>query len=319
MAAISSAEEGVSGSGDLWRVRFDVAEDAAPDTYNVVVAVGEVANVDLSDIAVESGNGKIEVREKDVPVQTMYIYSSVSYPSAGGAYEGEKISVSFRTYNACGLAAAEFEIGYDDSRLTLEEVALGSALVSAEGAISDINDDVDGYIKIAYACTRGISGAADPLVICRFIVSGNEAGSVPVTFAPGGLYDGGRNPVRADAVQANAETLYREPVIDPPDISVESRENVCGEFRVDVLAEGGIGACRRRDSRGVRPRRAGMRRHRGRDGQTRLRHGPGEVFFSQCGRHFGRHRIGDARFPPARFVRFDSADRQRAKARGFGV
>ncbi len=241
LAAISSAEEGVSGSGDLWRVRFDVAEDAAPDTYNVVVAVGEVANVDLSDIAVESGNGKIEVREKDVPVQTMYIYSSVSYPSAGGAYEGEEISVSFRTYNACGLAAAEFEIGYDDSRLTLEEVALGSALVSAEGALSDINYDVDGYIKIAYACTRGISGAADPLVTCRFRVSGNEAGSVPVTFAPGGLYDGDRNPVRADAVQANAETLYREPVIDPPDISVESRENVCGEFRVDVLAEGESG------------------------------------------------------------------------------
>lgn len=241
LAAISSAEGGVSGSGDLWRVRFDVAEDAAPDTYNVVVAVGEVANVDLSDIAVESGNGKIEVREKDVPVQTMYIYSSVSYPSAGGAYEGEEISVSFRTYNACGLAAAEFEIGYDDSRLTLEEVALGSALVSAEGALSDINDDVDGYIKIAYACTRGISGTADPLVTCRFTVSGNEAGSVPVTFAPGGLYDGDRNPVRADAVQVNAETLYREPVIDPPDISVESRENVCGEFRVDVLAEGESG------------------------------------------------------------------------------
>ncbi len=240
LTAASGSEEGISGSGNLWRIGFAVAEDAEPKTYNIGVAVGEVTAADLSDLSVASGNGKIEVQERPVSIQTMYLYSSVEYSSAG-AYEGEEVSVSFFTYNACGLGAAEFEIGYDRDRLHLEEIELGSALVSAEGAFSSINDDGDGYVKIAYANLKGISGTANPLVTCRFTVSGNEAGSVPVTFAPSGLYNSDRDPIRAEDAEAVVETLYRAPVVDLPDISIGSRENACGAFSVDVVAEGESG------------------------------------------------------------------------------
>lgn len=230
--------EGLSGTGNLWRLGLSVAADAPAKTYRLVVAVGEVASAaDLSGISVSSGNGEIEVRERPVFVQTMYLYASVGE----AAYEGEETSVSFYTYNACGLAAAEFEIGYDSERLTLREVSLGKSLTGADGAMWSVNDEIEGYIKISYACLNGVSGSANPMVTCSFTVLGNEEGSVSVRFAPGGLYDKEQNPVRASAVEADVQTLYRAPVVDYPDISIESREQVCGEFTVNVAAEGASG------------------------------------------------------------------------------
>lgn len=228
---------GISGSGTLWRIEFDVSVNAEPGSYRIVVAAGEVSAVDLTSVSVAVGNGTIEVTERTEYIQTMYVYSFVG----AAAYEGEETSVSFYTYTACGLAAAEFEIGYDSNRLLLEEVSLGKTLTGANGAIQSVNDKIDGYIKISYACLTGIGGSANPLVTCRFTVLGNEEGSVPVSFSSGGLYDSAGNAIKSDVVTAQIETLYRVPPVELPEISVESRENVCGEFTVNVVAEGKSG------------------------------------------------------------------------------
>ena len=225
---------GMNGSGNLWRITFSVAKDAPAGQYTLRVAVGEVTSSALEPLEVGSGNGKITVKESSVPVQRMYIYAN----AGPAAHEGEETSATFYTNNACGVAAADFEVEYDASRLHLEEVSLGAALTGANNALWSVNSQIAGYIKVSYIAPQGVTGSASPLLVCRFTVVGNVEEKVPVTLSASGMYDSAQNGITASDVAANISTLYREPVIDHPNVSVSGYSGTDGQFAVTVSAEG---------------------------------------------------------------------------------
>ena len=225
---------GMNGSGNLWRITFSVAKDAPAGQYTLRVAVGEVTSSALEPLEVGSGNGKITVKESSAPVQRMYIYANVG----PAAHEGEETSATFYTNNACGVAAADFEVEYDASRLHLEDVLLGAALTGANNALWSVNSQIAGYIKVSYIAPQGVTGSASPLLVCRFTVVGNVEEKVPVILSASSMYDSAQNGITASDATANISTLYREPVVDYPDISVSGYSGTDGQFAVTVSAEG---------------------------------------------------------------------------------
>lgn len=226
--------DGMEGSGSLWRLTFRVADDAVVGDYNINVAVGEVYSTALEPVSVSARGGKITVTERPAAINNIYVYSSTGV----AVHEGEQTEVKFYTYNAYGLAAADFEIEYDPARLELNEVALGNSLLQAEGAIWSANTDTAGYIKISYINLKGISGAADPLVTCSFTVIGNAEQSVPVSLKLGGMYDADQNAIKSDGATANISTLYTPPVITYPSVHIGGYTGTDGQFEVQVVAEG---------------------------------------------------------------------------------
>ena len=231
---LSLSLSGMNGSGDLWRITFSVAKDAPAGQYTLRVAVGEVTSSGREPLEVGSGNGKITVKESSVPVQRMYIYAN----AGPAAHEGEETSATFYTNNACGVAAADFEVEYDASRLHLEEVSLGAALTGANNALWSVNSQIAGYIKVSYIAPQGVTGSASPLLVCRFTVVGNVEEKVPVILSASSMYDSAQNGITASDATANISTLYREPVVDYPDISVSGYSGTDGQFAVTVSAEG---------------------------------------------------------------------------------
>lgn len=229
--------DGMEGSGSLWRLTFRVADDAVVGDYNINVAVGEVYSTALEPVSVSARGGKITVTERPAAINNIYVYSSTGV----AVHEGEQTEVKFYTYNAYGLAAADFEIEYDPARLELNEVALGNSLLQAEGAIWSANTDTAGYIKISYINLKGISGAADPLVTCSFTVIGNAEQSVPVSLKLGGMYDADQNAIKSDGATANISTLYTPPVITYPSVHIGGYTGTDGQFEVQVVAEGATG------------------------------------------------------------------------------
>ena len=164
----------------------------------------------------------------------MYIYANVG----PAAHEGEETSATFYTNNACGVAAADFEVEYDASRLHLEEVSLGAALTGANNALWSVNSQIAGYIKVSYIAPQGVTGSASPLLVCRFTVVGNVEEKVPVILSASSMYDSAQNGITASDATANISTLYREPAVDYPDISVSGYSGTDGQFAVTVSAEG---------------------------------------------------------------------------------
>ena len=225
---------GMNGSGNLWRITFSVAQDAPAGQYTLGVAVGEVISSALKPLEVGAGNGKITVTERPAAVNTMYVYSSVG----NAVYEGEQTEVKFYTNNAYGLAAADFEIEYNSSRLKLGSVSLGNSLMQAEGAIWSVNTDTAGYIKISYINLKGISGSVNPLITCSFTVVGNVQESVPVSLTVSGIYDGAQNAIKSDGATADVSTLYVPPVVTYPAVYISEYTGTDGRFEVQVIAEG---------------------------------------------------------------------------------
>ena len=226
--------EGMEGSGSLWQLAFAVREDAAVGDHNITVAVGEVYSAALEPLSVSARGGKITVTERPATINNIFVYSS----TGAAAHEGEEAEVRFYSYDVYGLAAADFEIEYDSSRLKLNEVSLGNSLLQAEGAIWSANTDTAGYIRISYINLKGIFGGADPLVSCSFTVVGNAEESVPVSLKLSGIYDSNQNAIKSDGATANVSTLYTPPVITYPTIYMDGYTGTDGQFEVHVFAEG---------------------------------------------------------------------------------
>ncbi len=222
----------LNGSGDMWRVYFP-SNKTASGKYNITVAVGDVYNSTLQTLDVVAQNGSIIVNPAQPQVQNLYVYSSLTKSTIK---QGESVSMRVYASNANQLAAADFECEFDSNLLQLDEVIVSDALKNANGALYSINQEIQGYIKVSYACMDGITGYKD-LITLKFTAFADTNSTTQISFSASSVYNKNLETMKAnDAVQTlNLEKKTVE--TNNPDVSISVRNEDENIF-ADVIVEG---------------------------------------------------------------------------------
>ena len=105
-------------------------------------------------VSVETQNFYINVTQKPTTAKTTRFLST----SPSAIKQGESTSISYYVSGySNNFSSAEFEINYDDTLLSLDNVALGTTLTSLNGAMTSVNDSINGYVKITFTALSGVS------------------------------------------------------------------------------------------------------------------------------------------------------------------
>ena len=227
--------DGVSGSGDLWRVTMKAKSTATPGKHTLTLAVGEAYTEALSPIVVSSENALITVNERAQSIKNVYFYSSRTKSSLT---LGEQTTLTLYSNNMQGLAAMDFEIEYDHTLLRLDEIKLGERMLSAEGATYSIHDKNPGYIKISYIALNGIVGSVSPIISLKFTALQNLDTSATVHFKPSNIFDANLDPMNTSQISTVLSIYKSEVAIDLPDVTLSNYEGVDDAFELQLEIPG---------------------------------------------------------------------------------
>ena len=225
--------DGVSGSGNLWRVTLRVKSTAAIGSHTVTLAVGEAYNTALDPLDIAAGNATITVNERSQSLQNVYFYPSCSQSSLK---VGEQSTLTFYSHDLQGLAAADFEVEYDHTLLRLDEVTLGEKMTAAENAVYSVNDQSPGYVKVNYVAPNGITGGVYPVLSLKFTALQNVDTSTTIKFKPTNIYDVNLNSMSASSSSTSLSFYKSEVEIDLPDFVLSEHEGLEEVFSLELTA-----------------------------------------------------------------------------------
>ena len=228
------SQNGISGSGFLNLMYFKAKAAAVPGTYPISVLVNEAWNTSLETVSVSKKNGVITLKEKSQTVKNVRFTSTVSVSSLK---VGEEVDYRLGASGLNGLAAGAFEFYYDDTRLKLNDVVLSD---SVKSAVNDVNADVKGLVRVAFAAESAINSCAN-LVTLKF--SAVDTGTAGISFKPGDLYDCNFAGMTGNEFSKTVEISERETVIDYYDFKALVPDKIYSdkEFTVRIALQGGSG------------------------------------------------------------------------------
>lgn len=121
---------------------------------------------------------------------------------------GNYVTVYLRADNLVNVAAAEVDVYYDATALTLSSTSNGSLL---SGAMSSLNKDEPGHIKLTAMTMTGISGSGYLFSMYFRAESTATPGKYPITLALGTFLDTNFKPIAPEG--ANGSVTVTKPVL----------------------------------------------------------------------------------------------------------
>ncbi|MBQ8341461.1 MAG: hypothetical protein IJY22_03675 [Clostridia bacterium] len=235
MEFISTAP--VSGDGTLWSISFKALSTATVGEHTFTVAVGEVYDGALQPKNVTAGNGKITVKAAST-TKTVSFYTQRSVSSLK---KGESSVVTLYSSNMQCLAAADFEIEYDETLLSLDEVSLGSTMTNAENAVYSINTENSGYAKVTYAAPGGIYNSVNPVLSVKVTALQNINATAQVKFTISNVCDNELVTMNASNPTATLTVVKADEVVDLPDFILGNHEGLEEDFTLELWVPGSTG------------------------------------------------------------------------------
>lgn len=226
--------DGLTGNGPLLQLTFLVTTPNPSNEEPLVLAIGEVYNVALEPVSMQTIQGKIVLEGYNEPtVHSMYLYGSSSVTQL---QQEETTTLQLRTYYSYEFASGVIEINYDDALFALESVDLNPSLKHAQ-ALYSINDDTAGYVRISYASPVGIY-FYDLLSLKLRALQDTDATS-NITFHTHSMYDASQNAIEANDVETTLTLVKKETPITYPMISIPDYVGILdNSFTLGVLVEG---------------------------------------------------------------------------------
>ncbi len=144
---------GISGTGNVLELNFQVNSNVSDITTKINVAIGEVYDSSFSQLTVSGESGNVEILEstqisESFELSALVTESAVSF--------GETTEVIIKNKNCCDFASADFTLEYDPALFCIVSVELSES-IKTEGAIYSTNTNISGLVKISYASTENVS------------------------------------------------------------------------------------------------------------------------------------------------------------------
>lgn len=230
------SQNGINGSGYLNLMYFKATENAVAGTYPISVVVNDIYDSSLETVIASKQSGTITVKE---PTQTTKKVSFSASLSDTSVEIGENVTYKLSASSLNGLSAGTFDVTYDETKLKLDGVTLSSAI---ESTVYDINDTIDGLVKVSFASETAITSGTN-LAVLDF--SAIAAGTASIDFKPSALYDYEFTEMTGSELSHSVTVTEPEVVVDNADLWVEIPENITSdkEFSVQVILQGGSGVC----------------------------------------------------------------------------
>ena len=225
---------GFNGNNYIHMMYFKAKKDAKVGKYPITVLVNDIYNSSSETVEAITQQGTLTVIEGS---QTVKNVSFSNYVSPSAIKVGEKVDYKLSASSLNGLSAGTFEFAYDESKLEFNGATLSSVMQST---IYDINDSIDGLIKISFASEKAITSGSN-LITLNF--SAISAGNADIRFKPSDLYDSSFIGMTGNEAIKSVSIAEPEIVIDYPDFKFELPENIASdkEFTVKAVLEGGSG------------------------------------------------------------------------------
>ena len=184
-ASVASVD-GISGSGVLMSVNFDITKDAAAGSYKLEPTVSDVYDTSFNSVTVSKSPGTLTVKKKDETPQAASFHTEISKSQID---EGETFAYQVKSSDIGKLAGGDFIIVYDAEYLKAESVSAGKAL-QAENAVCSVNDKTAGRIKISCAGIDAIDAPyGTTLAEVTFSGKAPSKGKTEIKFTAEGLTD----------------------------------------------------------------------------------------------------------------------------------
>ena len=236
---MSASQNPISGGGQLLGIRFKINSDAPLGEYPVVITAGAVYDASFQNISVKTVSGSIIVQENQTPVQQIQFRKTCSKTNV---QQGDMIDYSLELLNPYNLAGGSLKFTYDEELLQLDSAELGTGL-SDSPALTSINTDTAGVIRVLFAANEPIhSDWVEEYLKLKFTVKANTTASTYIRFEPEELWDVDLNPMSSYGISHSVYLTYVEPVVDHPDLLLESNDDFDEEtrtFTVDVSLDEG--------------------------------------------------------------------------------
>ena len=232
-------ENEISGSGRLLSMTFRVSSDAQPGDYPVTIAVGAAYDSSFQNITIKKTSGTLTVPETTSAATKIGFYTRCD---TSALHQGD--TVTYRLYGGYtyGLSGGNFVFEYDRDYLALEDVKLGSELLT-NTALYAVNRATPGYVKISYADVEAISSSYGvEYVTLTFTVRQNLSARTSIRFSGDSLQDAELNGMACDSLTTTItmEEVQAEP--DYPDFRIVGNEDFDPEtrtFTVNALLDEG--------------------------------------------------------------------------------
>jgi hypothetical protein len=230
--AVASASD-FSVSGSIFRIYFQSTYDTPVNTYDILIAVGNVYNQAYEVLTVQGNSGTLNVTIYTPPSQTVNYDANVSQSSLA---LDDTFNVTVQSGQMYQLSASNFEMYYDQNHVEVVSVVLGNALKQTN-MISEVNTSTKGLILIAFASPTGLNSAY-PIVTVTFKVIVDDDVNSNIMFTAKKSYNQQLEALGSNQTTRSISITKKEVIIENPILSVTSYEGPYqNAFQVEVLLE----------------------------------------------------------------------------------
>lgn len=225
---VSSTQNGVNGSGQLFTIYFSLANDTPIEDICVDIAIGEVYDVSLNPININSIHAYIDV----VPAPTYISRIDISATKDKTSYlEAEEALITLNTSYTYGLSALKLTITFDYSSFSFESF-LFTPNWNTSNDLYSINANSPGTIVITYASLSGkyLSGTLANLKL-RALIDENTISNVGMTLSD--CYDANLAPLNGSAYELEIKTISSLPRMYFEDIALDNPDEFSMTLNLD--------------------------------------------------------------------------------------
>ena len=174
---------GITGSGVLLRLTFEIAGTAECKRYPLELLVGDALDKEMTSLELSARSGSISVQKQRVPV--VRLFAGLSDTTV---HVGDAVTLSIHVSDPQDMVGGTFRFQYDESLLTVRDIQPGCAL-REQNALFQVNREISGYLSVTCLTTTAIPAGT----LMELTFTADEPGAAQIAFSTKELIDADGN------------------------------------------------------------------------------------------------------------------------------